>query len=226
MVADDGCGMTPDIAERVFEPFFTTKDVGKGTGLGLSQIFALARQLHGEVGIVSAPGEGTAVTLYLPRVVDTAAAGTAPTGIAPAGIALVEPVEPTAPAPLQILVVEDDPRVLAATTGALEEIGHSTIACDDPLAAPALLVANPAIDLIISDVLMPRQTGPEMIAALSPLYPHIAVLFVTGFAGEVNVAQFGGREVLRKPFTLNGLERAIASAMANDLSASDRIAAE
>jgi signal transduction histidine kinase/ActR/RegA family two-component response regulator len=231
MVADDGCGMTPDIAERVFEPFFTTKDVGKGTGLGLSQIFALARQLHGEVGIVSAPGEGTAVTLYLPRVVDTAAAGTAPTGIAPAGIApagiaLVEPVEPTAPAPLQILVVEDDPRVLAATTGALEEIGHSTIACDDPLAAPALLVANPAIDLIISDVLMPRQTGPEMIAALSPLYPHIAVLFVTGFAGEVNVAQFGGREVLRKPFTLNGLERAIASAMANDRSASDRIAAE
>jgi signal transduction histidine kinase/ActR/RegA family two-component response regulator len=221
MVADDGCGMTPDIAERVFEPFFTTKDVGKGTGLGLSQIFALARQLHGEVGIVSAPGEGTAVTLYLPRVVDTAAAGTAP-----AGIALVEPVEPTAPAPLQILVVEDDPRVLAATTGALEEIGHSTIACDDPLAAPALLVANPAIDLIISDVLMPRQTGPEMIAALSPLYPHIAVLFVTGFAGEVNVTQFGGREVLRKPFTLNGLERAIASAMANDRSAGDRIAAE
>jgi signal transduction histidine kinase/CheY-like chemotaxis protein len=226
MVADDGCGMTPDIAERVFEPFFTTKDVGKGTGLGLSQIFALARQLHGEVGIVSAPGEGTAVTLYLPRVVDAVAAGSALAGTAPAGIALVEPVEPTAPAPLQILVVEDDPRVLAATTGALEEIGHSTIACDDPLAAPALLVANPAIDLIISDVLMPRQTGPEMIAALSPLYPHIAVLFVTGFAGEVNVAQFGGREVLRKPFTLNGLERAIASAMANDRSASDRIAAE
>jgi signal transduction histidine kinase/CheY-like chemotaxis protein len=221
MVADDGCGMTPDIAERVFEPFFTTKDVGKGTGLGLSQIFALARQLQGEVGIVSAPGEGTAVTLYLPRVIDEPVASAAP-----AGIALVEPGAPTPAEALQILVVEDDPRVLAATTGALEELGHAAIACDDPLAAPALLAANPAIGLIISDVLMPRQTGPEMIAALSPLYPHIAVMFVTGFAGEVNVAQFGGREVLRKPFTLNGLERAIASAMANDRSANERIAAE
>ncbi|WP_333924131.1 ATP-binding protein [Sphingomonas sp. LR59] len=65
-VRDDGCGMAPDVAERVFEPFFTTKEVGKGTGLGLSQIFALVQQLHGEVGIVSAPGEGTTVTLYLP----------------------------------------------------------------------------------------------------------------------------------------------------------------
>ncbi|WP_334000668.1 sensor histidine kinase [Sphingomonas aurantiaca] len=65
-VVDDGCGMTPDIAERVFEPFFTTKDVGKGTGLGLSQIFALVQQLEGEVTIASTPGEGTAVTLYLP----------------------------------------------------------------------------------------------------------------------------------------------------------------
>ncbi len=222
MVADDGCGMTPDVAERVFEPFFTTKDVGKGTGLGLSQIFALARQLQGEVGIATAPGKGTAVTLYLPRVVDAAMASATP-----AGLALVEEsVTPMAAEVLQILVVEDDPRVLAATTGALEELGHATIGCDDPLAAPALLAANPAIGLIISDVLMPRQTGPEMIAALSPLYPHIAVMFVTGFAGEVNVAQFGGREVLRKPFTLNGLERAIASAMANGRSANERIAAE
>ncbi|RXD03930.1 response regulator [Sphingomonas sp. UV9] len=210
MVADDGCGMTPDVAERVFEPFFTTKEVGKGTGLGLSQIFALVQQLQGEVGIVSAPNEGTAVTLYLPRAADVVATPLTalPTEIVPAA--------PTHPAVLDILVVEDDPRVLTATIGALEEIGHRAIPCDDPLAAPALLAANPAIGLIISDVLMPRQTGPEMIAALSPLYPHIAVLFVTGFAGEVNVAQFGGHDVLRKPFTLNGLERAVATAMAAD----------
>ncbi|MEG3170452.1 ATP-binding protein [Sphingomonas sp. LB3N6] len=210
MVADDGCGMTPDVAERVFEPFFTTKEVGKGTGLGLSQIFALVQQLQGEVGIVSAPNEGTAVTLYLPRVVDVMAAPT------PALPTEVVPAVPAPPAMLDILVVEDDPRVLTATIGALEEIGHRAIPCDDPLAAPALLAANPAIGLIISDVLMPRQTGPEMIAALSPLYPHIAVLFVTGFAGEVNVAQFGGHDVLRKPFTLNGLERAVATAIAAD----------
>ncbi len=221
-VRDDGCGMAPDVAERVFEPFFTTKEVGKGTGLGLSQIFALVQQLHGEVGIVSAPGEGTTVTLYLPRA---AALGTLP--LPPVPMVAVDPIAPSMPETLHILVVEDDPRVLAATTGALEEIGHHPIGCDDPLAAPALLAANPAIGLIISDVLMPRQTGPEMIAALSPLYPHIAVLFVTGFAGEVNVAQFGGHEVLRKPFTLNGLERAVVTAMtANRRAAADRIAAE
>ena len=222
LVGDDGCGMAPHVVERVFEPFFTTKDVGKGTGLGLSQIFALVQQLNGEVGIVSAPGEGTTVTLYLPR-----AAGLVALPVPTVPIAMVEPVAPTMPETLQILVVEDDPRVLAATTGALEEIGHHPIACDDPLAAPELLAANPGIGLIISDVLMPRQTGPEMIAALSPLYPHVAVLFVTGFAGEVNVAQFGGHEVLRKPFTLNGLERAVMTAMAAGRHETDQpIAAE
>ena len=238
MVADDGCGMTPDVADRVFEPFFTTKDVGKGTGLGLSQIFALVQQLQGEIGIVSAPGEGTAVTLYLPRTADVVTVPLPVTVAVPApmpGPVHVPAPAPAAPEPaamLEILVVEDDPRVLTATIGALEEIGHRAIPCDDPLAAPALLAANPAIGLIISDVLMPRQTGPEMIAALSPLYPHIAVLFVTGFAGEVNVAQFGGHDVLRKPFTLNGLERAVATAMAADRTTStataqrDPIAAE
>ncbi|KQN27617.1 ATP-binding protein [Sphingomonas sp. Leaf38] len=221
-VDDDGCGMAPDIAERVFEPFFTTKEVGKGTGLGLSQIFALVQQLQGEVGIVSAPGEGTAVTLYFPR-----AAALPAVPLSTALVATAEPAAPTTPDLLHILVVEDDPRVLAATTGALEEIGHHPIACDDPLAAPALLAENPSIGLIISDVLMPRQTGPEMIAALAPLYPHVAVLFVTGFAGEVNVAQFGGHEVLRKPFTLMALERAVMTALATDRPmARDRIAAE
>ncbi len=222
-VADDGCGMTADIAERVFEPFFTTKEVGKGTGLGLSQIFALVQQLGGQVGLVSAPGSGTAITLYLPRTADAAAIPIAPAPM----IAAVVPAPAASPEALQVLVVEDDPRVLAATTGALEEIGYDAIACDDPLAAPAMLAAHPAIGLIISDVLMPRQTGPEMIAALSPLYPQVAVLFVTGFAGEVNASQFGGHEVLRKPFTLNGLERAVATALAAERpTASDRIAAE
>ena len=222
MVADDGCGMTPDVADRVFEPFFTTKAVGKGTGLGLSQIFALVQQLHGAVAIASAPGEGTAVTLYVPRAAEAIGSVVSSTEIAPVAV-----VTPVPPAQREILVVEDDPRVLTATIDALEEIGYRAIPCDDPLAAPALLAANQAIGLIISDVLMPRQTGPEMIAALSPLYPHIAVLFVTGFAGEVNVAQFGGHEVLRKPFTLNGLERAVATALASDRpDPSGRIAAE
>ncbi len=218
-VADDGCGMTPEVAERVFEPFFTTKEAGKGTGLGLSQIFALVDQLGGEIDIASAPGEGTTVTLYLPRDVAAAPAKATPDPV-------VVDIAAT-PATLEILVVEDDPRVLAATTGALEELGHRAIPCDDPFAAPALLAQHHAVDLIISDVLMPRQTGPEMIAALTPLFPHIAVLFVTGFAGEATASEFGGHEVLRKPFTLVGLERAVAAAMTADRPGSPhQIAAE
>ena len=200
-VADSGCGMTPDIAERVFEPFFTTKPVGKGTGLGLSQIFALVRQLNGEIGIATAPGEGTTVTLYLPRELSETRADTAPP---PTPLTL-------APSALRILVVEDDSRVLAATLGALEELGHQVVACDDPLTAPTLLDAH-AVDLILTDVLMPRQTGPEMIAALPRRFGHLPVVFVTGFAGDTGASGFGEHQVLRKPFTLAALENAIGAA--------------
>ena len=204
-VRDTGCGMTPEVAERVFEPFFTTKPVGKGTGLGLSQIFAFVRQQGGDVAIDTAPGEGTAVRISLPRE-----------AVATPSAAVPEPLPTSSEdaAGLTVLVVEDDPRVLAATVGALEELGHHAIRCDDPLAAPALLDANPATDLIISDVLMPVRTGPEMIAALDPRHAHLAVLFVTGFAGETTEGSiFNGHHVLRKPFTLNALERAIAEAL-------------
>ena len=200
-VGDSGCGMTADIAERVFEPFFTTKPVGKGTGLGLSQIFALVRQLDGEIGIATAPGEGTTVTLYLPRELSETPADAAP---APALVTL-------APRALSVLVVEDDPRVLAATLGALEELGHQVVPCDDPLTAPALLDAH-AVDLILTDVLMPRQTGPEMIAALPGRFAQLPVVFVTGFAGDTGASGFGDHQVLRKPFTLVALEQAVGAA--------------
>jgi signal transduction histidine kinase len=218
-VTDTGCGMAPDIVERAFEPFFTTKPVGQGTGLGLSQIFAFVRQLKGEIAIDSLLDEGTTVTLYLPR--DRGEAG------APRVVDIAPPAS-TAIEALTILVVEDDPRVLAASVGALEELGHYPIACDDPLAAPQLLAEHGEVDLILSDVLMPTRTGPEMIAALGPEHAHIAVLFVTGFAGETGDGDaFGGQHVLRKPFTLVGLERAIEAAMAKERPAGPtQIAAE
>jgi len=216
-VSDTGCGMAPEVLERVFEPFFTTKPVGKGTGLGLSQIFAFVRQADGEIGIASEPGKGTTVTLYLPRH---------------AGMVLVE-TEPEEQADIQIsasldiLVVEDDPRVLTSTMAALTELGHRPLACDDPLSARSLLDGMTGIDLIVSDVLMPQQTGPEMVAALADGYGHVAVLYVTGYAGEASEAAFGGHHVLRKPFTIAGLERAIAVAMSSSRAAEpDSLAAE
>lgn len=216
-VSDTGCGMTPEVVERVFEPFFTTKEVGKGTGLGLSQIFALVRQMEGEVHIDSAPGQGATVTMHLPRDVADA------DDVARPELAAV-PSSP--PRSLDVLVVEDDPRVLTATMAALAELGHRVTACSDPLAAPAMLDEAGGVDLLVSDVLMPRQTGPEMVGSLQPHWPSMAVLFVTGFAGDVATHQLEGRPVLRKPFTLVGLERAIGEAMAGREPGPEQIAAE
>jgi len=217
-VSDTGCGMAPEVLERVFEPFFTTKPVGKGTGLGLSQIFAFVRQSGGEIAITSVEGEGTTVTLYLPRH-------------AGAGEAAVEvDVAPLSAPPsirgLGVLVVEDDPRVLNATIGALEELRHRAVPCPDPLDAPRILDDLGPFDLVITDVLMPGQTGPEMISGLLGRRPDLAVLFVTGYAGEGSAADFGGRPVLRKPFTIAGLERAIADAIADRPTPTDQLAAE
>jgi signal transduction histidine kinase len=207
-VSDTGCGMTPEVVERVFEPFFTTKPVGKGTGLGLSQVFSFARGLGGDVSVDSVVGLGTTVTLLLPR--ERPVPGAAPL----TGRALAAPVAPAAHATgLHILVVEDDPRVLPATMDALRELGHHPLACDDPTRAAGLLAAMDRIDLILSDVLMPTLTGPEMVAGLVAAHPHVPVLFVTGFAGGTDEAiDLGGHPVLRKPFTLAALERAVAAA--------------
>lgn len=207
-VTDTGCGMSAAVRERVFEPFFTTKPVGKGTGLGLSQIFGFVRQTEGEITIDSEPGAGTTATLYLPRRLSDAKATPAPAAVSTeASVPLSE---------LDILVIEDDPRVLAATTSALEELGHHPVGCGDPLQAEGLIRSHPTLDMIISDVLMPGITGPELITALGPVYPHLAVLFVTGYAGEAASDALRNHLVLRKPFTLAALERALGEAMAVD----------
>ena len=207
-VTDTGSGMTAEVLERAFEPFFTTKPVGKGTGLGLSQLFGFMRQSGGEIAIRSAPGEGTSVTLYLPRHA-APVAKPRPVAALPVGTpALV-------PAALAILVVEDDARVLTATIGALEELGHNAVACDDPLRAADAARAMPRIDLILSDVLMPGRTGPELVAELLRERPGTPVLFVTGYAGEGDGAGLEGFPVLRKPFTLVALERALGEAVAD-----------
>ncbi|AQR72429.1 ATP-binding protein [Sphingomonas sp. LM7] len=208
-VTDTGCGMSQDVADRVFEPFFTTKPVGKGTGLGLSQIFGFVRQSGGEIAIDTAPGAGTTVKVYLPRHIGEPGSAAAE---APALVAAAAEVAPPARA-FDILVVEDDPRVLGATVGALEELGHRVTSCPDPLAAPAKVSTMPTLDLVISDVLMPGQTGPEMIAGLGERLDGVAVLFVTGFAGEADAELFGGRAVLRKPFTMASLARAVDEAV-------------
>lgn len=201
-VHDEGHGMSPEVIERALEPFFTTKEVGKGTGLGLSQIFGFVRQSGGDIRIDSVVGEGTVVSLVLPRGTEDVAAAPLP---ATATIA--------ASGEAAILLVEDDPRVRDAAIAALGELGYAVTASpggDDALDA----FAARRFDLVISDVIMPGRTGPELVAAMRAMRPDVAVLFVTGYYGEEEGRAIAGEHLLKKPFTVAALSQAVAAALA------------
>ena len=207
-VRDTGHGMSRDVLERVFEPFFTTKPVGKGTGLGLSQVFGYVGQCKGDIRILSAPGAGADVQLFFPRSLRGAVQDAARPATS---IVSVERSSPHR----SVFVVEDDPRVLAATVAALTELGHGVVSCSRPVEAGDLLAAHSDIDIILTDVQMPDMTGPEMIAGLRARGFILPVVFVTGFAGDDSEAgMLVGEHVLRKPFTLAQLDRTIAEATA------------
>jgi len=208
-VADSGCGMTPDVIERAFEPFFTTKPVGKGTGLGLSQIFGFAHESGGEVGIESELGKGTIVSIYLPRT----------EAVAPVRLHAAAQRTDTADVHVpgaRILLVEDDPRVRSATVGALEDLDYDPVACAGGAEAIQLFNAQP-FDLVITDVIMPEMSGPELIRYLkSNSSRDFAVMFVTGYVGEGETDDLRGYELLRKPFTVGALASAVAAALARN----------
>ncbi len=216
-VGDTGCGMSAEVLERAFEPFFTTKPVGKGTGLGLSQIFGFAHQSGGEVGIESAIGKGTTVSLYLPR-----------TALEADRRATTSPLSDGATdhfiAGARIMLVEDDPRVRTATVGALEDLGYEPVACASGREAIEKF-ANQSFDLVITDVIMPEMTGPELIRHLKANHDcDFAVLFVTGYVGDGDIDEFREHELLRKPFTVGALSSAVAGALTRQLSDNSLVA--
>jgi signal transduction histidine kinase/ActR/RegA family two-component response regulator len=217
-VSDTGSGIPPDIMEKVFEPFFTTKPVGKGTGLGLSQIFGFARQSGGDVTIESTVGEGTTVSIYLPRSVEAAEEVEARQARSEVRAADAE----RAAGGTSILVVEDDPRVSRSTVSALEELGYHPLACTSGVEALDMLRQGRAVDLVITDVMMPEMTGPELVRILAAQYPKIAVLFVTGYVAEGEAVDLSGYDLLRKPFTVSALSTAVSAALTRRVSGSPR----
>ena len=201
-VADSGEGMAPELVDRVFEPFFTTKGV-KGTGLGLSQVYGMAQQSGGAARILSEPGRGTTVEIWL-RV-----AGAAQDGEEEAPARL-----PLAGQAARILVVEDDDVVRESMVSSLEALGHTVRqAPDGETALRALRDERP--DLLITDYLMPGMTGAELMRSTRAMFPGLPMIIATGYADMQAIGMVIGDDlVLRKPFQLAELAASVGQALA------------
>ncbi len=171
-VTDSGAGMAADVLERVMEPFFTTKPVGKGSGLGLSMVHGFAKQSGGHLKIYSEVGFGTAVNLYLPR---------ASTAGKPKPEARQERALPSMGGEV-VLVVEDDRNLRSLTLLVLKSLGYRTVEAEDGPAACEILDGTDRIDLLLTDVVLPKgMNGPELAKHAKSRRPGLRVLFVSGY---------------------------------------------
>ena len=199
-VTDSGSGMDATTRARAFEPFFTTKPIGQGTGLGLSTVYGIVKQSGGYVWLESEAGRGTTVRIQLPEA------------------DAVAEEEPSRPAPSAgggetVLIVEDEPVVRRLARAALEDSGYQVMEAGDGVEALALLgQTNGHIDLVLSDVVMPRMGGKELDEALRSLRPDLPLLFMSGYPGQ-EVAERGlmdpAASFIQKPFAPHELAQRI-----------------
>ena len=212
-VSDTGAGMPPEVIARAFDPFFTTKPIGQGTGLGLSMIYGFVRQSGGQVIIRSVQGQGTQVSLHLPRFLQP--------DIAPvSGDAGARPD----PAGRTVLLVDDEPMLRTLVAEALEESGYAAIACPDGAAGLKVLASGRRIDLLITDVGLPGgMNGRQLADAARLARGDLRVLFMTGYA-ESAAAQNGaldpGMDVLAKPFAIETLVTRVSALISGEIAAS------
>jgi PAS domain S-box-containing protein len=202
-MTDTGVGIAPDVLPRIFEPFFTTKALGKGTGLGLAQVYGFSHQSGGTVIATSTVGSGTAITLYLPR---KPAAALVKNVEAP-------PSQPMVPGQGTILVVEDNAEVAGVTASLAEQLGYRTVRAENATDALNRLQRGDKIDLVFSDVVMPGgMNGIALAQEIGNHYPHIPVLLTSGYSDVVQTAA-SRFAILRKPFQLPALDKAIREAL-------------
>jgi PAS domain S-box-containing protein len=201
-VTDSGVGMSAEVAARAFDPFFTTKPIGQGTGLGLSMIYGFARQSNGHVTIDSKIGQGTSVKLYLPRHHGDVAALHA---------FAVKAAEPAATGET-VLVVEDEPVVRAVILEMLAEQGYRTLEAVDGPSGLRILRDRERIDLLVTDVGLPGMNGRQLADQARETRPDLKILFITGYAESVAIADGflqPGMEMITKPFDLENLSQRI-----------------
>ncbi len=190
-VTDTGTGMDDVTLKRATEPFFTTKGVGKGTGLGLSMVHGFAAQSGGSARITSRLGTGTTIELWLPVAMQGAPAQPA--------TANSKPALATAGQRSRILVVDDDPLVMASTAAMLEDLGHAVVQATSAIGALTLLRANTKVDLVITDHAMPGLTGTELARLIRQSWPSLPIILVTGYP-EVPKGEDQGLPWLTKPY--------------------------
>jgi len=199
-VSDTGTGMSPEIIAKAFDPFFTTKPLGQGTGLGLSMIYGFANQSGGQVRIHSVEGQGTTVSIYLPR--HRGEADTSEVESEHGTLPFAETGE-------TILIVDDEPTVRLLVTDVLEDLGYTAIEAADSAGGLRVLQSDARIDLLVTDVGLPGgMNGRQMADAGRQTRPGLKVLFITGYAENalLNNGQLEpGMSVMTKPFAVNAL---------------------
>jgi PAS domain S-box-containing protein len=193
-VSDTGCGMDAETQSHIFEPFFSTKEVGKGTGLGLSTVYGIVKQSGGYIWVYSEPGQGATFKIYLPRV-DGAAPARSP-----------EKTQTELPrASETVLLVEDESPLRELSQELLEGAGYTVLEAPNGLEAIQIAgLHNGPIHILLTDVVMPGMSGPELAARLVPLRPEMRVIYMSGYPDEL-IAHHGFPEAasqfLEKPFT-------------------------
>jgi PAS domain S-box-containing protein len=203
VVSDSGVGMDPTLLSRIFEPFFTTKEPGKGTGLGLSTVYGIIQQSGGHIEVSSRPGEGTAFKVYLPRV-DDAAVTTVPEEVQ---------VAPSSQGKEVVLLVEDEPQVRCIVKEILQLQGYTILEAKDGEEAIEISENySGSIQLMLTDVIMPRMNGRELFEQLRSLRPEMKVLYMSGYTEGV-IARHGtleeGTTLIQKPFSFEDLTRKV-----------------
>ncbi len=202
-LTDTGTGMPAEVMARAFEPYFTTKPAGLGSGLGLSQVYGFASQSGGSAVLASAPGEGTAITLFLPR---------ADAGPAMAGEIAAQPASAAGSA--RILLVEDDRRVAEATQDLLQNMGFDTRLAGDGTAALAFVESDPKLALVLSDVVMPGGvSGLDLARTLRDRRPELPVILATGYSSYASEVVAEGFALIEKPYRRDVLAASLRSAL-------------
>ncbi len=193
-IEDTGMGMTEEVKSRIFEPFFTTKELGKGTGLGLATVYGIVKQSGGNIWVYSEPDEGTTFKIYLPGTQEEKK---------PAKIS--EDVETLPKGKEEVLVVEDNKEVRDFIKQVLQELGYKTLEAAEGIEALEILKEKGKnIDLVLTDVIMPNMRGDRLAERIKEDYPHIKVIFMSGYADNI-ITKGGilknGINYLQKPLT-------------------------